>query len=122
MATAIFLASAGFVFYVIFGYPLLIEAAARLRTRPVKRSEEIKSVSVILSVYNGEKWMRDKLKSILALDYPREAMEVLVLSDGSTDGTDEIVREFASEGVELIRLPRGGKAAALNAGVARARG
>ncbi len=122
MATAIFLASAVFIFYVIFGYPLLIEAAARLRTRPVKRSAEIKTVSVILSVYNGEKWMRDKLKSILALDYPREAMEILVLSDGSTDGTDDIVRGFASEGVELIRLPRGGKAAALNAGVARAHG
>jgi cellulose synthase/poly-beta-1,6-N-acetylglucosamine synthase-like glycosyltransferase len=79
-------------------------------------------VTVLLAVYNGEHWIRAKLESILRLDYPRERMQILAISDGSTDQTDRIVREFQTEGVELLRVPHGGKATALNAGMARATG
>jgi glycosyltransferase involved in cell wall biosynthesis len=120
-AVLVFLASLGFTVYILFGYPLLLAVLAR-RDHKIAKHFEPKSVSVLLTVYNGKKWIREKLLSILHLDYPPELRQVIVISDGSTDGTDEIVREFAGDGVELLRVPHGGKAAALNAGLAAARG
>jgi biofilm PGA synthesis N-glycosyltransferase PgaC len=122
IATSIFLLSAAFVLYVLAGYPLLVAALARRRGRPVRKSFEPRTVTVLLPVRNGEPWLRDKLRSILSLDYPRELVQVLVISDGSTDRTEEIAREFAAQGVELLSIQAGGKALALNAGMARARG
>jgi cellulose synthase/poly-beta-1,6-N-acetylglucosamine synthase-like glycosyltransferase len=122
MAPLIVIFSAVLVLYVTLGYPLLLDLAARRRTRPIARRPELKPVSILLCVYNGEKWIRDKLKSILQLDYPREMMQILIVSDGSTDRTDEFVREFAPQGVELLTIPRSGKATAVNAGVGHARG
>jgi len=58
--------------------------------------------------------VRRKLECLLALDYPRELLQILVVSDGSTDATDEIVESFADRGIRLLKAPRGGKAAALN--------
>lgn len=117
----VFIASLAFLVYLFFGYPLLLAVTAR-RERPVHKRLEPKTVSVLLTVYNGEKWIREKLQSILALDYPAELMQVIVISDGSTDRTEDIVREFGTRGVELLGVPRGGKAAALNAGMRQARG
>jgi cellulose synthase/poly-beta-1,6-N-acetylglucosamine synthase-like glycosyltransferase len=76
---------------------------------------------VVIAVHDGERFIRAKLDSVLALDYPRELMEILVISDGSADGTDSIVREFAPQGVRLLQVPRGGKCAALNAAIPQAR-
>jgi len=112
----IFVAACGFVLYLVLGYPALLWLLAR-RDRDILRRFEPKTVTVLLTVYNGEKFLRDKLRSILALDYPRELLRILVISDGSTDATDDIAREYAPEGVELLRVPHGGKAAALNAGL-----
>jgi len=122
MAALFFFVSAAFAFYVVFGYPLLLALAARLRTRPLARGSDLKTVTVVLCVYNGEKWIGEKLRSILALDYPRDLLQILVVSDGSTDRTASIVAEFAAGDVELLALPRSGKAAALNAGIQQARG
>ena len=119
---AVFAASAGFTIYVLFGYPLLLALLARLRHRPVKKDFAPRTVSVLLPVHNGERWIRDKLESILDLDYPPGRVRILVVSDGSTDGTEAIVEAFGERGVELVRIPRGGKAAALNAALARASG
>jgi glycosyltransferase involved in cell wall biosynthesis len=112
----VFLVSLSLTVYIVLGYPLLLAVLAR-RDRKIDKHFEPKTVSLLLPVYNGEKWIRDKLLSILHLDYPRELLRVIVISDGSSDGTDKIVREFARDGVELLRVPRGGKAAALNAGL-----
>ena len=109
------------VVYVMAGYPLLLKVLARYRSRPVVKAEIPRSVSVLIPVRNGAAFIREKLRSVLAQNYPKELVEIIVLSDESTDGTDDIVREFAADGVELIRLPRGGKPAALNAGFKRAR-
>ena len=122
MALILFLAGAGFAAYIIAGYPLLLAVLARLRPKPVRKQRIEPTVTILLAVYNGEKWIRAKLESILRLDYPRSCLEILVLSDGSTDGTEEIAEEFSGEGVQVLRLPRGGKAAALNAGMRRATG
>jgi len=116
----LFAAGAALAFYIFAGYPLLLAALARWRPKPIHKRAVEPTVTVLLAVYNGERWMRAKLASILQLDYPRERMQVLIISDGSTDGTEAIVEEFAS--VELLRVPHGGKAAALNAGMARATG
>ena len=82
---------------------------------------ESKRVTVLLPVYNGEQWLRAKIQTILQLNYPRDLVEVLVISDGSTDRTDCIAAEFASTGVHLLRVPNGGKAQALNKGILNGR-
>ena len=120
---AVFLASVAFCAYTLFGYPLLLGLMSRWRTRPVRKAAWPATVSVILPVYNGEPWVAAKLESILALNYPAELLEILVVSDGSTDATASIVQGFTGRGkIELLALPRGGKAAALNAALERATG
>lgn len=121
-ATLFFLASITLLLYVLFGYPFLLLIRSRGCDQKVQKELKWRTVSVVLPVHNGEPWIRDKLSSILNLNYPRELLEVIVVSDGSTDRTDEYVREFLSQGVQLVRIPRSGKAAALNAGMDRARG
>jgi cellulose synthase/poly-beta-1,6-N-acetylglucosamine synthase-like glycosyltransferase len=123
VAVAAFVMGAGIVLYVLVGYPLLLAALVRLRgPRPVMRKRWEASVSVILPVRNGAEWLAQKLDSILSLDYPRHLVEIIVIDDGSTDQTAAVAEAYAGQGVELLRIPAGGKAAALNAGLARARG
>jgi len=122
IASALFLLAAGFSLYTILGYPLLLAMLAR-HTRPVKRDFIARRVSVILPVRNGERWIARKLDSLLRQEYPADAVEILVVSDGSTDGTERIVEEYsASRGVRLIKMPAGGKAVALNRALEEARG
>ena len=73
------------------------------------------SVTIIVTVYNGRAFLREKIESLLALDYPEELREILVVSDGSTDGSDEIAASFAPRGIRLLSVPHGGKPAAINA-------
>lgn len=105
------------MFYALFGYPLLLDWLAKRSDNPVHKDDKPRTVSFVIAVYNGEKFLERKLKSIFALNYPRELMDVLVVSDGSTDRTDAIARSFAGQGVRFLRVPHGGKAAALNAAV-----
>lgn len=117
----IFWFSAGFVFWVAAGYPLLLSKWSR-RGRPVQRRFEPRTVTAIVAVRDGEHYLRAKLESILKLDYPQGLLDVLVVSDGSTDATDAIAESFHGRGVRLIRIPPAGKPAALNAGISEARG
>lgn len=119
----VFWSSAVALCYTYVGYPLLVLAASLLRARTVNRSAFEPMVSVVITAYNEEKDLRQKLENTLALDYPWEKLEVIVASDCSTDATDDIVREFAARGVRLHRQPeRLGKTAAQNAAVEVARG
>lgn len=111
-----------FCAYIYFGYPLLMLLLARLRPRPVRREAIQPSVSLIVPVHNEESVVAEKIENSLALDYPRERLEILVVSDGSTDGTEAVVSRFEKDGVRLLSLPRRGKAHALNEGVSRAKG
>ena len=122
VAWAGFTAAVCFLIYVIFGYPLALGWRARRHPRPHVRAPVQAPVSIIVCVHNGAAFLESKLASILALDYPRDQMEILVVADGSTDGTAEIARRFSAQGVQLLELPRGGKPTALNAGIRQARG
>jgi cellulose synthase/poly-beta-1,6-N-acetylglucosamine synthase-like glycosyltransferase len=119
----VFWLSAAALFYAYVGYPMLIAAISSLRPRAVKRAAYAPKVSLIIAAFNEEKGLHAKLENTLALDYPRELLEVMVASDCSTDRTDEIVGEFASRGVLLHRqAERRGKTAAQNAAVEKASG
>jgi cellulose synthase/poly-beta-1,6-N-acetylglucosamine synthase-like glycosyltransferase len=113
----LFALSCIFLLYVIAGYPLLLLILAKIFRKPVRKADNLPSVSIVIPVRDGAAYIHRKLDSILALDYPRELLEVLVVSDGSTDETDDFVREYAAHGVKLLHVPQAGKPAALNAGV-----
>ncbi|HVX39483.1 MAG TPA: glycosyltransferase family 2 protein [Gemmatimonadaceae bacterium] len=110
--------------YAYVGYPALLSILAR-RSRGAApgAATELPTLSVVIPVYNEERVIADTLEHVLSLDYPRDRLQVLVVSDASTDGTDEIARSFAGRGVELLRVsPRRGKTAAENAAGAAVRG
>ena len=105
-------------------YPLLLTAASR-RRNPKGASPPPMSpfLSVIVAAYNEATCIRAKLASALECRYPRDRIEVIVVSDASSDGTDQIVSQYGDPRVTLIRQqPRAGKSPALNRGVAHARG
>jgi hypothetical protein len=109
--------------YAQVGYPLLLAALARVRRRPmdaVAPLESTPSVSLIVAAYDEGAVIGAKVQNALALDYPRELLEVIVASDGSADGT---VSEARRAGADLVLdLPRGGKIRAQDTAVAQARG
>ena len=119
VAAVALLASAAGILYVLAGYPLWLGWLARRHARPVMKSDNVRPVSILLAVRNGAPWIRRKLDSILALDYPRDLLEIIVISDGSTDETEQIARSYD---VRVLRVPQGGKALALNAGFNQATG
>jgi cellulose synthase/poly-beta-1,6-N-acetylglucosamine synthase-like glycosyltransferase len=111
--------------YAYIVYPVILLIIARLRPARIEMTKGVPwpTVTITVPVYNAASRIRSTLEHILLLDYPRERLQVLVISDASTDGTDDIVREFAVRGVELLRLPRRiGKTAAENAALSVARG
>lgn len=111
--------------YGYVGYPALLWAITRFRHRVVrdKPIETWPSVTITVPVYNAVSNIRRTLERLLDLDYPGDRLQILVVSDASTDGTDDVVRRYAAAGVELLRAPeRRGKTAAENAAVALARG
>jgi len=108
--------------YIYAAYPSLLLALSRLRPRPVKRDAIRPRVTVLIAAYNEEPVIARKIENTLALHYVEDQLEVLVVSDGSTDATDDIVHRYESERVTLLRLPRCGKGLALNEGIRHARG
>lgn len=109
----VFWVSVGFVFYAYAGYPLLLMLIGSVRDRPVKKAPFQPTVSFIITAYNEEKRIGEKLVNTLRQDYPRELLDLVVASDCSTDTTDDLVRSFESSGIRLIRSDtKGGKEAA----------
>jgi cellulose synthase/poly-beta-1,6-N-acetylglucosamine synthase-like glycosyltransferase len=122
-AQVIFGASVAALFYVYVGYPLLVYAVSRLRPKTVKRREYAPNVTILITAYNEENVIREKLKNTFEIDYPPEKLEILIASDGSTDRTDEIVRKFSARGVKLFRQEgRKGKTYTQNKAVETATG
>ena len=105
--------------YVLVGYPVLLQLIVKLRgARPIRRADITPPLSLVISAYNEADVIRTKLENAIELDYPKGLRQIVVISDCSTDGTDDIVREFADRGVMLARMAeRRGKTAGLNATV-----
>lgn len=120
----LFWLSLGVLLYTYVGYPGLLRMLRRIRgERPIRRAAIQPGVSIVISAYNEAAVIREKLENTLAIDYPADRLEVVVVSDASTDGTDEIVREYEARGVRLERQQeRRGKTAGLNTAVPRLRG
>ena len=119
----VFWMSAAALFYAYVGYPLLLLLLSKVRPRSSYRAPGTPDVTVIIAAYNEELAIAAKLENTLALDYPRNKLEVIVTSDCSSDRTDEIACEFQARGVKLHRQPsRLGKTAAQNSAVEKASG
>jgi cellulose synthase/poly-beta-1,6-N-acetylglucosamine synthase-like glycosyltransferase len=119
---AFFWISAALIVYTHLGYPLLLRLLVTLRRSPptpaVPADDELPRVSLIVAAYDEEEVIADKVANALALDYPRERLELIVASDGSGDATAERAR---AAGADLVlELSRGGKLAAQNAAAERA--
>lgn len=103
-AEIVFWAAAGFVVYTYAGYPLLLWLAARIWHRPIRRRRIEPRVSLLIPAYNEADVIAEKLRNSLALDYPPERLDIVVASDGSTDGTVEVVRSLEEQAGGRIRL------------------
>jgi cellulose synthase/poly-beta-1,6-N-acetylglucosamine synthase-like glycosyltransferase len=109
--------------YTYIGYALLLFILSRTRGRKTLSEDCTPSVSIIITAYNEERDLAAKLRNTLALDYPKDKLEIIVASDCSSDATDSIATSFAAEGVRLHRqTQRLGKTAAQNAAVELANG
>jgi len=116
-AVVAFVALCSAAFYILAGYPLLLAWRARRSNRPVTKDLKPQPVSIILAVRDGDKFLAAKLDSILQSDYPRELMEIIVVSNGSSDGTCAVAANYATRGVRLVEVNRGAKPDAINEGV-----
>jgi hypothetical protein len=106
LLTVLFWGAVLFVAYAYAGYPLALWLLAARKAPPAKGTETIcPRVSFVISAYNEARRLPEKLRNTLALEYPRERLQVIVASDCSTDATDEIAASFAAQGVSLVRAP-----------------
>jgi cellulose synthase/poly-beta-1,6-N-acetylglucosamine synthase-like glycosyltransferase len=111
--------------YAYVAYPILLKLIGLTRPAPSAPGDptEWPTITVVVPAYNEERAIRRTIESLLALEYPAHRRQILVLSDASTDGTDDVVRSYADRGVELFRLSnRSGKTAAENLALPRIRG
>lgn len=123
-------AVAGFAFwacicllvYCYAGFPLLVGVVGKVRGRWVVQGTVTPRVSLLIAAFNEQDEIASRLDDALAVDYPRDALEIIVASDGSDDSTESIVEAFQPHGVKLLRLARHGKIAAVNEAVKQATG
>ena len=92
--TCAFWLSSCLLFYTYLGYPLWMYFRSRLQPRVQRQGSTLPTVSIILAVHNGAPLLRQKVAHLLSLDYPQDRMEIEIVSDGSTDGTDNILQEL----------------------------
>jgi len=119
----VFWIALGLIICTYFGYPILLFCLRPFLKTPVSRGPITPKVTLIIAAHNEVNNIREKIENSQSLDYPKERFQIIVASDFSTDGTDEIVKEYQHEGVLLVRLnKRGGKTKAQNEAVKMATG
>ena len=123
MATVVFWTCCALLVYVYVLYPVLVRALAARFGTPVRHGSDSPSVTILITAYNEEKCIRGKLENLSRLDYPPGLVNTIVVSDASSDATEEIARHFDPARVSVLRVEgRQGKTACQNAGAAVARG
>ena len=145
LIAGIFYLSLFILFYIYVGYPFLVFIVSVIRSKPVDKDRSLPHVTILIAAYNEEDVIEATIKNKLKLNYPADKLEIIVISDGSDDRTDQIVqplipslqitetdRETPGEGeqtampvpsVKLLRQePRAGKTSALNMAVPHANG
>ncbi len=111
------------VFYAYFGYPLLLWLLSKVIGKEARvDSSHTPSVSLMILAYNEESGLERRLENALKTDYPKNKLEIIVVSNGSTDATDEIAGRYVSKGVRLISYPEPGKTNAQNRAIGEASG
>jgi cellulose synthase/poly-beta-1,6-N-acetylglucosamine synthase-like glycosyltransferase len=111
---AFFWGSIGALGWTHVGYPLAVAGLARFRPRPIRLGDIEPTVTFVIAAHDEALVIERRLENLLALDYPPHKLEIVIVSDGSTDRTDDLVEAFAAADtrVRLFRVPRGGKTAA----------
>jgi poly-beta-1,6-N-acetyl-D-glucosamine synthase len=123
MIKIIFWFSLTAIFYTFAGYPLAVYLLARLGSRKVAKNYITPSVSVVIACLNEEKNIAARIENLLESDYPEELVEILVVSDGSTDDTVARAGHCRNDRVRVFHYPeQKGKPTALNLGIANAEG
>ena len=117
MSEILFWSSVALILYTYIGFPLVSWARSQIFRLDWKTDDSTPSISVLIAAHNEEAGIGDKVRNMLDLDYPQQRLQIVVVSDGSTDRTMEILRSFDDSRVIAMDVPRGGKAAALNSGV-----
>lgn len=123
MIELIFFSSIFLVIYSYSVYPLLMLILSRIYRNEVSMSESTPSITLIISAYNEEDVIADKIENSLILEYPAEKLQIMVVSDCSSDKTDEIVRDYSQNDIVLLSSQtRRGKTYGLNEAVLKAKG
>jgi poly-beta-1,6-N-acetyl-D-glucosamine synthase len=113
----LFWISLALIAYVYLGYAILLALYSCLRRHPIRRQQITPTVSIVIAARNEATNLPAKLQNLRLLDYPRELLQIIIASDGSTDSTPEILLSYASEIVPVILDQSHGKANALNQAV-----
>lgn len=123
MAIFVFWAALSVTAYVYAGYPLLLLAWRRVVARPIRKAPIEPTVTLVIAMHNESRHVASKMHNCFELNYPADKLQIIVSLDAPTDGTDSLVREYASQGVEVLSSTvRRGKASAVNRAVAFAKG
>ncbi len=110
------------VAWTYYGYLLTLKIISMFYTRAVARTDSLPAVTMVITAHNEERRLAEKIENSLDLDYPRDRLEIVVVSDGSTDRTCEIARSYVDRGIKLVTIPeRHGKHYGQGKGVALAR-
>lgn len=122
-AEIVFWSAAFLLAYTYVGYPLLAWLRSRLFRRAPRKSDITPRISILCVAHNEARRIRDRIENLLALDYPRELVEIVIASDASTDGTVDIAQEYAASGVRVVQFhEHRGKPAVLNELIPQLRG
>jgi len=123
MVEIFFIGSIFLTFFAYFGYPFSLYLLSIFRRKVVKKANFFPEVTMIITAYNEEKRIKEKLDNTLALEYPGEKLQILVASDGSTDQTNAIVKDYEKSNIKLLTIEkRQGKETAQKEAVKRANG
>lgn len=123
IAHSLFLFSLAVILFTYFGYPLILYVLNYLSPSHITKIPYFPTVTVLIAAHNEESCIGQRLTNIFQQDYPKHLIEIIVISDGSSDNTASISAGYKDHGVQVLELKnKGGKAAALNAGVSISKG